>query len=134
MPQEAEQLEKARNWVKGHFAENGDRSYAISSKRLSCIQLILDEGWIAPSETWKLQALGVALGDSVAEILMLDWVTVKDDFGQDPALNWPGTQILCFPLTMISKRIERGETVDVYFLLDEVCKILNDKAYSGKSL
>ena len=38
---------------------------------------------------------------------------VTDEHCSDPAIRLPGTTVLVFPLTMISKRIERGEIVDV---------------------
>jgi hypothetical protein len=51
----------------------------------------------------KLQCLGVALGDALAEELQMEWVTVEDEYGKDPALRFPGTTVIAFPLTMISK-------------------------------
>ncbi len=129
---EAIRLSEARNWFKGHFSENPDPAYADCPTRLHALQTILDKGWIESSETWKLQALGVALGDCIAEKLMLDWVSVEDEDGRDLALNWPGTQILSYPFSMISKRIQRGESVDVQYLLDEVCKVITEMAHSGR--
>jgi hypothetical protein len=38
---------------------------------------------------------------------------VADEYGRDPALRCPGTTVIVFPLTMISKRIEAGESVSV---------------------
>ena len=49
------------------------------------------------------------------------------------ALNWPGTSIYSFPMTTLSKRIERGENVDVFELFDIACAQLTDLAFSGKS-
>jgi hypothetical protein len=69
----------------------------------------------------KLQSLGIALGDALAQKLGLQWVAVQDEYGRDPALRLEGTSVLLFPLTMISKRIERGEDVDVYQLFEGVC-------------
>ena len=52
-------------------------------------------------------------GQVFANETPLRWVIVKDEFGRDPALEVPGTSIRIFPLTMISKRVEQGEAVDV---------------------
>ena len=38
---------------------------------------------------------------------------VEDEFGRDPAIRYKETTLLLFPLTMISKRIEDGELVNV---------------------
>jgi len=51
----------------------------------------------------------------------LTWAAVQDNYGRDPALTLEGTSIRVFPLTSISKRVERGEEVDVYVLFDEAC-------------
>jgi hypothetical protein len=45
---------------------------------------------------------------------------VEDEYGHDPAIRLPGTSIILSPLTMISKRIERGEEVDVFDLFNRV--------------
>ena len=131
-PEERAWIEDARGWVKGHFTEDADEKYGTIEGKLRLIAAILDHGWVQPSETWKLQSLGIALGDAIAQKLMLDWVTVDDEHGRCPALNWPGTSILSFPLTMISKRVERGEQVEVQQLFDAVCTDLNEAAFSGR--
>jgi hypothetical protein len=41
---------------------------------------------------------------------------VEDEYGRDPAVRLPNTTIILFPMTMISKRIERGEKMDVFEL------------------
>jgi hypothetical protein len=50
----------------------------------------------------------------------MEWVMVEDEHGRDPAVRLPSTSIIFFPLTMISKRIERGEKVDVFDLFNGV--------------
>jgi len=60
---------------------------------------------------------------------MLDWVTVDDEYGCDPALNWPATSIYSFPLTMIAKRLERGEAIDVRELFTSTCAELGEMAF-----
>jgi hypothetical protein len=89
--------------------------------KLTLLQAILANQWVEPSETWKLQSLGITLGDALPQKMGLSWVAVEDDQGRDPALQDPGTTIVMFPLTTISKRIERGETVDVRDLFARAC-------------
>jgi hypothetical protein len=129
---ERERIEAARSWIKGHFSGDSDGAYAPIEGKLSVIDAILKNGWVERDETWKLQALGVAFGDALAQKLMLDWVTVDDEYGCDPALNWPGTSIYSYPLTTISKRVEQGESLDVWEFFDGTCSQLNDMAFSGK--
>jgi hypothetical protein len=131
--EEREWIEYSRAWVKGHFGADADASYEPIAGKLDVIAAILDNGWVEPSETGKLQSLGVAFGDAVAQKLMLDWVTIDDEWGRTPALNWPGTSIISFPVTMISKRVEEGEQIDVFALFDGVCAQLADMAFNARA-
>ena len=54
------------------------------------------------------------------------WVQVEDEYGTDPAIQLPATSIILFPLTMISKRIEEGEDVDIYELFEGLKEMIND--------
>ena len=67
-----------------------------------------------------MQCLGVAFGDALAETVGLEWVTFS--LGED---EWPGlrlgeTSLFIHPLTMISKRVEAGEDVDVIELFQGI--------------
>jgi hypothetical protein len=70
----------------------------------------------------KLQCLGITFGDAVAQELGLEWVSVEDEYGRDPALRLSGTSVILFPLTMISKRMERGEEVDILAMFRGTCE------------
>ena len=131
---ESNRLESSRAWVKGHFTDGAEEKYESISGKLRIVDAVLKNGWVDPTETWKLQSLGVALGDALAQELMLDWVLVDDELGRSPALNWPGTSVYSFPTTMISKRVERGEAVDVYELFNSARDNLRDMSFSGRYL
>lgn len=130
---ELARIEAQRDWVRGHYDAEAQHKYGTVEGKLSLLQAILDAGWIEKSETAKLQCLGVALGDALAQALGMDWVTIEDRYGRDSALRFPGTTVLAFPLTMISKRIERDEKVTVAELFDGVCehvrRMKNDPEY-----
>ncbi|WP_067733129.1 DUF3806 domain-containing protein [Novosphingobium naphthalenivorans] len=130
-PEEQEWLEQARTWIKGHFASNPDEAYASIEGKLAVIRANLAHHWVGPEDTWKLQALGIAMGDALAQDLMLDWVTVDDEYGRQPALHWPGTSILCFPVTMIAQRIEEGEGIDIDTMYEMTREKLSKIAFSG---
>jgi len=127
-----ERLECARAWLKGHFTHDPDGKYGSVEGKLRLLDGILEAGWIEAGETWKLQALGIGFGDALAQELGLHWVAVEDEWGRDPALNWPGTTLLCFPLTMISKRIEGGEAVLIPELFGTVAQSLRSVAAPGR--
>jgi len=114
-------LAAKRTWVCEHYEEAARHKYNTLDGKLTLVDTILRNSWIAPDETLKLQCLGVAFGDALAQRLGLTWVAVEDKYGRDPALTLDGTSVLVFPLTSISKRIERGEEVEVYRLFEQAC-------------
>ena len=83
---------------------------------LSRLQEAVDR--LAADNTVELQSLGILLGDLIATRCQLDWVVVQDNYGADPALRNGATSQLLFPLTMLSKRVERGEPVRVAQLFE----------------
>ena len=115
-PDDIAYLEAKRKWVRDHYTKDAEERYATVKGKLAVLHTILESGWIEPDETVKLQHLGITFGDALAQEAGLEWVMVEDEHGRDPALQLKGTSILVFPMTTISKRIERGETVDVYDL------------------
>lgn len=122
-------LEAQRNWVRGHFIENADLNYSDFNEKLRLLQIIIDSKWIDKSETVKLQCLGVTLGDAFVQNLGLNWVEIEDEFGINPALQLENTSMLLFPLTMISKRIERDEQVNINELFNGIKEIILKKEY-----
>lgn len=123
--EDTDRVRKHRDWVVGHFDDAA--AYETVSGKLRVIQAILDNGWIAEHETWKLQSLGVAFGDAlVQEVPELSWVAVDDEFGRDPALRWLKTNTLAFPLTAISKRVEDGIAVNIYQMFGEFQKAIKE--------
>lgn len=68
--------------------------------------------------------MGIVLGDVFVQDKGFHWIMVEDEYGRDPAIKFEDTSIIAFPLTMISKRIERGEEVDVFDLYNGVADTL----------
>jgi len=118
---DAARIEKQRDWVRDHYDPEVRHQYDTIEGKLWLLETILRKNWIEPSETRKLQSLGITFGDALVQKMGLFWVAVEDQYGRDPALNDRGTTILIFPLTTISKRVERGETVDVHELFADAC-------------
>ena len=123
---ELAQLEAQRSWVRDHYDVAARGKYDTLPGKLNLLQAILDAGWIEPTETVKLQSLGTTLGDALVQDLGLEWVTVEDDHGRSVAVRFPGTTVIAFPRTMISKRVERGEAVDVKRLFEGIRADMRD--------
>ena len=77
------------------------------------LQRLLDDGVFARTQTYQLQCLGVVFGDVLANELPLWWMWASDQGGAWPALKYKDTTIQLNALTLISKRIEGGEKVDL---------------------
>jgi hypothetical protein len=109
-------VEAKREWVRSHFEPEARHKYATLEGKLRLLDTILSNRWIEPTETLKLQCLGITFGDALAQELGMKWVVVEDEYGRDPALCFADSAVLAFPLTSISKRAEQGEVVNVYEL------------------
>ena len=117
-------LEAKRTWVRNHYDEESRHKYDTLEGKLRLLDTILQNKWIAPDETLKLQCLGVTFGDALVQKLGLKWIAVEDEYGRDPALTLEGTSVCVFPLTSISKRTERGEEVEIYGLFEAACNTI----------
>jgi hypothetical protein len=60
-------LESQRSWVRNHYDPAARHQYDTLEGKLRLLETILRENWIRPNETSKLQSLGIALGDALAE-------------------------------------------------------------------
>ena len=116
-----QRLRDQREVVESYLADDSSRQkYQTIAGKLGTIRAILQESSLKPSQTYELQCLGVVLGDAYVQDMKMEWIIVEEPHRRDPAIRFPGTSIVLFPLTMISKRVERGETVDVFDLYNEI--------------
>jgi hypothetical protein len=129
--EDAAHAEKQRTWVRGHYEPDAQHKYETIEGKFRLLQVLLDEGWIEPAETWKLQSLGITFGDILAQGLGLKWILVDDEHGRTPALLVPETTIILYPWTSISKRIERGEPVYVQKLYEQFRETIEDMRRKG---
>jgi hypothetical protein len=95
-------------------------NYATPAGKLGLLRAILEARLFGPTHTYELQCMGVVFGDVFVQVCGWEWSMVQDDLGRDPCIRVPMSTIVLYPLTMISKRIEHGETVDVFGLFDEI--------------
>src|SRR6185437_6554197 len=99
---------------------------------LTVLQEILDARAIERDATYTLQALGIAFGRVFLQSHPgYDWWMVEDQEGRDPAVRYRNTTVLCFPQTMLSKRIEEGETVNVAELFGQLSQRLEQMVDQG---
>ena len=128
---ERSDLEKRQAWVEGFLNEGHDVDLSRPTEILGLLDAILEVGVLNPDETFGLQSLGLMLGEALRKLSRTEWAMVEDEYGRDYALNVPGTSILIFPMTMISKRIEDGRAVDVFALVDFALRKIEEMIDEG---
>lgn len=111
--------------------DSSRQNYQKAAGKLGIIRAILDRNLFKPTQTYELQCLGIVLGDAFVQELKMEWVMVEDEHGRDPAVRLPKTSIILFPLTMISKRIERREKVDVFDIFNGVAAKVEEMQRQG---
>lgn len=120
-PEDLKRLEMQRAVLERYIADEASfANYQKAPGKLGLLRSLLEDGMIHPHQTYDLQCMGVVLGDAFVDHFGFEWVMVEDSYGRDPAIRLPDTSIILFPLTMISKRIERGEAVDVFDLFNGI--------------
>ena len=91
---------------------------------LETLQRILDAELVNQTETKKLQALGVVLGDVFTSELKMQWRVYTDEDGKSRAVCIKESIDCIFPITMISKRVEIGVIPDVKGLYEKAANAL----------
>ena len=122
-----ERLEGQRAVVTHYLDDDGLAKYTTVAGKLGTLQALLNADVFSPEQTYELQSMGIVFGDVFVQDMGFHWIIVEDDYGRDPAVKFRDTSVLLFPLTMISKRIEQGETIDVIDLYNGVADIAREK-------
>ncbi len=91
---------------------------------LKLLQEMLDEGVVRSDDVETLQAMGVVMGEVLKQEHGLLWTVYVDKLGRSRALEVPGAREFLFPITMISRRVEVGGSVDVSALYDKASGIV----------
>jgi hypothetical protein len=110
-------LEQERAVVAAAARRYGAGTLTRTKADLPVLQKLIDDRVFNKSQTHELQSLGVAFGDVLSSELPLRWVMVTDEYGTDPTLRFKKTTVQINALTMISKRMERDEPVNLAELL-----------------
>lgn len=61
-------------------------------------------------------ALGLSFGETFLAHGDFEWVRVVDEYGDETCLALTGKTVFCAPISMIQKRLERGERPDIRLL------------------
>lgn len=91
---------------------------------LGILQTLLDRKLVNRDQTLELQAMGVVLGDLLAQDASARWVIYRDPKGRSRALQMGNSDNYLFPITMISRRAETGAEVDVNAIYAKADRLL----------
>jgi hypothetical protein len=98
--------------------EKNLQKYQTVAGKLGLLRALLERRAFQPTQTYELQCLGIVFGDALVQECGVEWRAVEDQYGRDPCLQILGSTVVLFPLTMLSKRVEKGEPVDVFDLFN----------------
>lgn len=120
-------LEEQRAVVTRYLDDGGLETFATAPGKLGTLRALLDAQVFNPDQTYELQSMGIVLGDVFVQQMGFHWIMVEDEAGRDPAVTFQDTNVILFPLTMISKRIEQGDAVDIFDLYNGVAALAREK-------
>jgi len=131
-PEDQARLGKQRAFIEGYLGnEDSKQKYQKAAGKLGLLGALLQQKVFKSAQTYELQCMGVVLGDAFVQELGMQWVMVQDEYGRDPAVKLEGTSIILYPLTMISKRVERGEEVDIFGLFNGIAARVDELKANG---
>ena len=126
-PRNMVRLDRQRALIAATVQERYGSSLTQTTKDLPVLQRLIDDSVFTKTQTYELQCLGIAFGDVLASALPLRWVMVTDEFGTDPTLRYKNSSLNVSALTMVSKRVERGEKPN----LSELLRVTRDQIASA---
>jgi hypothetical protein len=111
-----QRLSEHRAVVTRYLDDDGLKKYEAPAGKLGTLRALLAANVFRSDQSYELQSMGIVLGDVFVQDMGFHWVIIEDEYGRDPAIRYAETSVILYPLTMISKRIEAGEQVDVFDL------------------
>lgn len=102
-------------------------TYHHSDKTMSFIQKMIDKKVFQMENTYELHSLGIALGDYIQyKNNDFHWAIIRDEYGRDICLQYKTLALTIFPMTMISKRVEDGDNINVAELVSNLLEKINE--------
>ncbi len=118
------QRELVRREAEGRY---GIKELHRSEEDIPVLQALLDDNVFRPHQIYELQSLGIVFGDIFDAGPRFSWTMVTDEYGRDATIRYAETTLLINALTMISKRVESGEIVDVRLLYEQTLETVENK-------
>ncbi|MDR0195242.1 MAG: DUF3806 domain-containing protein [Myroides sp.] len=98
--------------------EVGD--YYESGKALDRLQALLDDKLFRLDDLVYLEKLGLLFGSLIRYYYQeFSWAVISDEYGRELVLRFRGHEAVSFPISMIRKRLEEGEHINVAELMTD---------------
>ncbi|KXU97112.1 hypothetical protein AB839_09230 [Stenotrophomonas sp. DDT-1] len=95
----------------------------------STLQRVVDAELIDHDDCDGWEALGVAFGDCLAQrVPELAWIQVTDAWGVDAVLRYGEANSIVSAVTLLIKRVEEGEAIEINHLLEALEEIIIQQA------
>lgn len=95
----------------------------------STLQRVVDAELIDHDDCDGWEALGVAFGDCLAQrVPELAWTQVTDVWGVDAVLRYGEANSIVSAVTMLIKRVEEGEAIEINHLLEALEELIIQQA------
>lgn len=78
-----------------------------------------------------VNGLGVAFGELIVKNSNFGWAHVKYDGGYEACVGAPKSTIFCTPLSMMTKRIARGEATNIAKLCRDTIEAMEQRLTQG---
>jgi len=127
--QDLARLQRGRMLIERYLANDDARSkFQTVPGKLGALRAIMKIETIRPGKKDLLDALGIVLGDTFVQDMGFHWVVLGDALGSHLAIRYRRSNIFLDPLTMIARRVQHGEQIDVLDLYNEAAADVEDRA------
>lgn len=97
---------------------------------LQLLQDVVDAQILVDSDIKAWEAMGIVFGDALtSEVPGLAWVQVTDEYGVDPVLRYQETTVQIGVATLLLKRIEQGEEINIKYMVHWLQEFIETRAH-----
>lgn len=101
-----------------------------SAADFDLLQRIVDAGILTAEDVADWEAMGIAFGDGLTTLVPgLAWAQVTDQFGTDAVLRYRQTSLQIGVVTMLLKRAEEDEAIDIAHMAQWLQAFIEEKAH-----
>lgn len=94
------------------------------------LQRIADAGILHAEDEAGWEAMGIAFGDGLTTMIPgLAWTLITDEFGTDAVLRYQQTSLRIGVVTMLLKRAEANEAIDVAHMAQWLQSFIQEKTH-----